>query len=280
MLPRFFLCALSSLAAVVPAAVADTVAYYRFDDVTGERIPSLPTRPTVRDASGRGLDLYAYKTPAVSTTVPNTEIPQTRSANTRALYTTGTEDIYAKPNDGLSRVVFTDFTIEAWVKFESLTGTQTIVGRDSFSRDQGAGALFYLSKTTHTKPGLGQKENAFRVELVTRGDRSLLIESDFKATADTWYHTAVVGNVATGTVTLFVDGRPAGTATDFDGLFVSPANPGWTIARGQYASKAGDHVLGWIDEVRFSDTALKPSQFLNSPPVADSSRGAKPAAAR
>lgn len=278
MLPRFFLCALSSLPAFVPAAVADTVAYYRFDDAAGERISSPPTRPTVRDSSGRGLDLYAYKTPAVSTAVPITEIPQTRTTNTRSLYTTGTEDLYAKPDDGLSRIVFADFTIEAWVKFETLTGTQTIVGRDSLSRDQGAGALFYLSKTTHTKPSLGQKENAFRVELVTRGDRSLIIESDVKAATETWYHVAVVGNVAAGTVTLFVDGCPAGTATDFDGLFVAPANPGWTIGRGQYAGKAGDHFLGWVDEVRFSDTALKPSQFLNSPPISASARGVKPAA--
>ena len=175
MLPRFFLCALSALPAFVPTVVADTVAYYRFDDATGERIPSPPTRPTVHDASGRGLDLYAYKTPAVSTAVPLAEIPQTRSANTRSLYLTGTEDLYAKPDSGLSLIVFTDFTIEAWVKFETLTGCQTVVGRDSFSRDQGAAALFYLSKTTHSKPGLGQTENAFRVELVTRGDRSLLL---------------------------------------------------------------------------------------------------------
>ena len=234
----------------------------------------------MRDTSGRGLDLYAYKNPLVSTAVPISEIPQTRSANTRSLYTTGTEDVYSKPDEGLSRMVFADFTIEAWVKFETLTGAQTIVGRDSLSRDQGASALFYLSKTTHTKPGPGQKENAFRVELVTRGDRSLLIESEFRAATDTWYHLAVVGNVIAGKVTLFVDGRVVGTATDFDGLFVSPANPGWSFARGQYGGKTGDHLSGWIDEVRFSDTALTPSQFLNSPPVSDSARGAKSSLAR
>lgn len=271
MSPRVLFSALASLLIAAPACHADTLAYYRFEDVTGDRIPSPPSRPTVRDSSDRKLDLYAYKNPALSTWVPTTLIPQTRAPNLRAVYATGTEDLYSKPDDGLSRVALTDFTIEAWVNFESIIGNQTIVGRDNFSRAQGAGALFYLSKTTHTKPGPGQLENAFRVELVTLSDRSLTIESSVQAQPGVWYHLAVVGNTTTGTVTLYVDGKPAGFATDFDGLFTPPSNPGWTIARGQYAGKVADHFLGWIDEVRFSDTALTPAQFLNNA-AADSSR--------
>lgn len=268
---RVILCALGSLLIAEPAARADTLAYYRFEDLTGDRIPSPPNRPTVRDSSGRDLNLFAYKNPSLSTSVPTPLIPQTRAPNHRAVYATGTEDLYAKPDDGLSRVALTDFTIEAWVNFESIIGNQTIVGRDNFSRTQGAGALFYLSKTTHTKPSLGQLENAFRVELVTRSDRSLTIESTVQAQPGVWYHLAVVGNTTAGTVSLYVDGKIAGFATDFDGLFIPPSNPGWTIARGQYAGKVADHFFGWIDEVRFSDTALTPAQFLNNA-AADSSR--------
>jgi hypothetical protein len=255
---------LTSLLIASPACWADTLAYYRFENMTGDRIPSPPNRPTVRDSSGRGLDLYAYKNPALSTLVPAAIIPQVGSPNNRAVYVTGTEDIYAKPDDSLSRVIFADFTIETWVMFESTTGGQTIVGRDSLSRDQGAGALFCLSKTTHTKPDPGQLENAFRVELVTRSDRSLTIESNVQAVAGVWYHLAVVGNTSSGIVSLYVNGNPVGFATDFDGLFVQPGNPSWSLARGQYAGKAVDHLCGWIDEVRFSDTALLPAEFLNS----------------
>ncbi|HSI09423.1 MAG: LamG domain-containing protein, partial [Rariglobus sp.] len=257
-------CALASLLIIASASRADTLAYYRFEDVTGDRIPSPPSRPTVRDSSDRKLDLYAYKNPALSTSVPTPLIPKTRAPNRLAVYATGTEDLYAKPDDGLSRVALIDFTIEVWAQFESIIGNQTLVGRDSLSRDQGAGALFYLSKTTHAKPGPGQLENAFRVELVTRSDRSLTIESNVQAQPGVWYHLAVVGNTTAGTVSLYVNGKIAGFATDFDGLFIPPSNPGWTIARGQYAGKATDHFLGWLDEVRFSDTALTPAQFLNS----------------
>jgi len=260
---RVSLYVLTSLLIASPACRADTLAYYRFEDMTGDRIPSPPNRPTVHDCSGRGMDLYAYKNPALSTLVPLAVIPQVGAPNHRAVYVTGTEDIYAKPDDGLSRVVLTDFTIEAWVMFESTTGSQTIVGRDSLSRDQGDGALFYLSKTTHSRPGPGQLENAFRVELVTRSDHSLTVESNIQAVTGVWYHLAVVGNTFDGTVSLYVDGKPAGFATDFDGLFVPAANPSWSLARGQYAGKSVDHLCGWIDEVRFSDTALTPAQFLN-----------------
>lgn len=261
---RLPLCVLASLVICAPCARTDTLAYYRFEEQTGERISSPPHHPTVRDSADRKLDLYAYKTPAVSASVPVALIPQTGAPNHRSVYVTGTEDIYAKPDDGLSRVSLADFTIEAWVKFESIIGSQTIVGRDSLSRDQGAGALFYLSKTTHVKPAPGQLENAFRVELVTRGDRSLTIESNVQARPGVWYHLAVVGNTSAGTVTLYVDGKSAGFATDFDGLFVPPGDPGWSIARGQYGGKVADHFLGWVDEVRFSDSALKPAQFLNN----------------
>lgn len=282
MSPRFLLCAICPLLISAPAASAATVGYYRFEDLTNDRIPSPANRPTVIDSSGRGLDLYAFKNPALASSVPAGVIPQTQAPNTRSLHVTGTEDLYAKPDEGLSRVVFTDFTIEAWVRFESMVGTQTIVGRDSFSRDQGAGALFYLSKTTHSKPGLGQKENAFRVELATRSDRCLTIEGDLLALPETWHHVAVVGNTSAGSLSLYVDGRLAGTATDFDGLFVPPANSGWSIARGQYGGKVTDRLFGWIDEVRFSDTALKSAQFLNSapPPATSSAPGAKPVSGR
>ena len=51
-----------------------------------------------------------------------------------------------------------------------------------------------------------------------------------------------------------------------------PNNPDWdrpwTIGRGEFGGGPADFFDGIIDEVRLSNTALSPSQFLFAPPVA------------
>lgn len=78
--------------------------------------------------------------------------------------------------------------------------------------------------------------------------------------ANTWYHVAVVGD---GTnATLYLDGAAVGSV-GFNGLYDSAANQGFTIGRGYFNGPA-DFWDGKIDEVRFSDSALSPGQFLNA----------------
>jgi hypothetical protein len=77
-----------------------------------------------------------------------------------------------------------------------------------------------------------------------------------------WYHLAAVGDVSAGTLTLYVDGSPVGSASGYDGLFVPAENNGWTIGRGQYYGYVADKVTGYIDEVRITAGALAPGYFL------------------
>lgn len=257
-----FTAVLMSASSVVSAA---TVAYYPFENGAPGVSIGNSANGAVLDASGNGHHLHPFNNPTYSTSVPAPVVPLTGAANKLSAHFSGAEDIYAIPGDALCRTVFTQFTIEAYVQFDALNNWQTIIGRDDANEGTGPQSLFYLSKTTDRKPGPGQVENAFRLELITKDNTVLTIESPVVAVAGAWYHVAAVGDAATGTLSLYVNGAPAGTATGFTGLFVPAKNTGWTFGRGQYKNKAVDRFIGCLDEVRFSDTALAPSQFLNAP---------------
>lgn len=262
---------LTLLLSAFPAS-ADTAAYYRFEHGESGRSLGNATNQSVRDDSGRHHHLNAALNPVASTDVPARLVSYSGKENTLSARFTGAEDLYGTAGDGLSRVVFTSFTIEAWVKFDSLVGWQTLVGRDdSGSPGEGEGqqSLFYLSKAADSKitdPGI--MKNGLRVELVTRDNQLLAFNSYFDVSAHTWYHVAVVGDSAAGTLALYVNGTEVGGTTGFNGLFVPTRNSPWTLGRGQYNGKLVDRFIGLLDEVRFSDEALPPSRFLNAAPPA------------
>jgi hypothetical protein len=85
-----------------------------------------------------------------------------------------------------------------------------------------------------------------------------------------WFHVAGTLDDATGNMKLYVNGNlVASTTTSIRPLgALDPAySPGLSIGcddTGQY----GEHFNGWLDEVRLSDVALDPSQFLVPEPSA------------
>lgn len=243
-------------------ASAGTVAYYRFENGT-----PAATIGDLADTSGNGHTLHGTNNPTYQAAIPAPVVPLTRAANTLSAHFTGTQDIYATPGDALCKTAFTHFTIETYVRFDSLNGWQTFVGRDDVNQGVGPASLFYLSKTSDRKPRPGQTANAFRLEAVSKDNTLLTIDSTSVATTGTWYHVAAVGDATAGTLSLYVNGSLAGSTTGFTGLFAPSRNPGWTLGRGQYKNRPSDNFIGSLDEVRFSDVALKPSQFLNAPPI-------------
>jgi hypothetical protein len=240
------------------SAQAATVAYYPFE--TGPNGAAIGANGSTDSA---GTSHMSGFNAAYSSTVPAATVPQTGASNMFSASFSGTGDIFdpAPTTSTLGGHVFTNFTIEAFVRFNALTGFQTVVGRDdSGSPGQGTGqqSLFYLSKAGGS--------NAFRVELVTASNALIAVSSASVAAIDIWYHLAAVGNATAGTLELFVDGTSVGSTTGFNGMFDPGPNTAWTIGRGQFNGANVDRVNGFIDEVRFSDTALAPSQFLNAIP--------------
>ena len=250
-------------------ASAGTVAYYRFENGSAGQPVGNAVERSVLDVSGNNRHLTPFQNPVLSADIPSARIPLTGETNTLSARFTGREEILESPDGDLNRIAFTDFTIEAWVKFDSLNGWQTFIGRDD-SGNPGEGhdaqALFYFSKTIHSKPNAHQIENAFRIEAVIRDNRLIAFDSSFVAQLQTWYHVAVVGDSKAGTLSLFVDGTKLGEATEFNGLFVPSRNSPWTFGRGQYQGRPMDRFVGSLDEVRFSDEALTPDRFLNATP--------------
>src|SRR5690606_6237014 len=115
-------------------ATAETVAYYRFENgVTGQPFGNALDH-SILDSSTNGYHANpsrkSSKLPLCSSDVPETDIPRTGAPNAGSLQLHGNEDVYGTAGQDLARVVFTDFTVELWAKFDSLEGWQTLIGRD------------------------------------------------------------------------------------------------------------------------------------------------------
>lgn len=201
--------------------------------------------------------------PTYSAFVPASTLSQTGDANNLSFSFDGNDDVYQNDINSPISTTFDDgdqFTIEAFV-YPTVTGQfDTFIGRDDYGDKGGNGpeALFYLQQRADT----GQ----FAVIAVPEaGGTRAQIDSLAPVVADQWYHLAAVGD---GTNLMFyINGELQGSAPLAGGLF-SPSDANgtdWTIGRGFYDDAVGDWIEGNIDEVRFSDTALDPSQFLNAP---------------
>lgn len=126
--------------------------------------------------------------------------------------------------------------------------------------------MFYLSKTADGRVPAGHTPNGLRVELVTRDNRLLAINSAHVVRPDVWHHVAVVGDPATGLLSLYADGVRIGRTEGFTGLFTPSHHGMWSVGRGQFNGRVADRFDGFVDEIRFSDEALAPERFLNAAP--------------
>ncbi|QDU57984.1 hypothetical protein Pan181_42090 [Aeoliella mucimassa] len=257
-----------SLCLAMPAAQAVTVAYYDFEEGSdGLEINTVANSPadslTVTDSGDGTNGLISYgsaQSPNYSaTTVPN----RTTTGSTLSMQYDGGDDLYLGPDTvgsaSWATNAFTDFTIETFVNFSNLDGYQTMVGRDDADLVSGGGALFYLSL---------HDNDYFRVALADAAGTDLAVEgTSFTPTTDTWYHVAAVGNATAGTLELFVDGNSVGTTTGYTGLYDPTPDTIWTVGRGQWDGNPVDMLNGYLDDVRVSDVALNPSQFLFEIPM-------------
>ena len=236
------------------------VSYYRFEDGTNGANVS----PALDLVGGSNLNMLGTAT-YTNATPFYTVIPATGAANTLGANfpAAGNNGLVAPTSGTLADTVLTNFTIEAFVRFSDLAGVQTIVGRDDVTTGigtagQGLGgqALLYLSKG-----GTG-----FRVELITKDNRNIQINSTSLPAIGTWYHVAAVGNAGVGTLKLYVNGTEVGSTTGFNGLFVpaTGSDTPWTVGRGDFNLADTDFLRGDLDEVRITRAALAPGHFLNS----------------
>jgi hypothetical protein len=158
------------------------------------------------------------------------------------------------------------WTIEAWVNFDSFSGTQTfnqgIVGIDGAGA--GAAPLYFQL--------LGASQQ-FRIDYEDVDGNRHVVNSTTAAALDTWYHVAATSDGST--LRLFVNGIQEGgdVALGAGNTALVGYNPaetggdvaGWSLMRGSFGGGHVDRMRGYVDEVRISNVALNPSQFLIVP---------------
>ncbi|MBB5350056.1 hypothetical protein HNR46_000277 [Haloferula luteola] len=247
---------------------ASTVVYLPFDDGSDGTLLWNQGGDTA-DLAGTDdpFHTYAdYTSPTYVSNVPVSVIPQTGAANTLSLDFSGNRDIYTSAAGPLVTGDYSSssLTIQAYFQFDSLGGYQTILGRDDYAVEiAGSEALFYLQKTD---------SNVIRAYFATTGGDYVNVAGSTVLEAGQWYALAMVADISTGTVSLFLDNLSDGngnyildgSATGYDGLYDSTADQSWSIGRGYYGGN-GDFVDGQIDEVTISDSALAMSEFMNVP---------------
>ncbi len=289
------------MACVATVALGDTVAYWRFDDfgidevdnpagsvMSGNALPDSSGRTVWRvaayDHSGNGNHLtsweYAWAGHTWSGDVPTTLVTSLGLDNTLSGQTAGdspsmmTWSAQSQPS-GIDLETWSpvEWTIEASFKVNNVDGYNTIVGRDG--RDvcttnlngdaEPALAPFYLS--------IRQGDGSLGVLFTDVSGHLYMAQSD-PGTIEVgqWYNaTAVcdgtslalyINNALITTTDMTASGSPD-TAMAIGHGSGGDWSPGtWSVTRGLYDGVHVDRVSGWVDEIRFSDVALKPSQFL------------------
>jgi arabinan endo-1,5-alpha-L-arabinosidase len=154
----------------------------------------------------------------------------------------------------------TEWTIEIAVRLDTLSGWQTMVGRDGASYG-GDEADFYFQKN--------DTNDRFRLNFLTVGGQRYILDADFTVVAGQWYYLA---GVCDGTTrTMYADkldtngsqvvGTLALNAAN-DNALAAPDEP-WSFGRGWFDGPT-DQITGSLDAVRFTGRVLTPDEFLNS----------------
>ena len=181
-------------------------------------------------------------------------IPATSANNRRSLDFIDPSQLVAIPDNAAFELTHS-LTLEAYIDARSNSGGSQIVFRGD---DRSAVDPYYLT--------LSGGSLFFVIEDETNG---VAINAPFTL-LNQWAHVAGTLDDTTGAMRLFIDGQQVTQTTSAIrpvGPLDSNLNPGIGIGNLQslatYSPQAFD---GLIDEVRISDVALPPSQFLNAVP--------------
>lgn len=277
-----FLAISAGVYAVPPTPLQD--AYWRMEEgEPGTRVkessPNLATGTVLDSINENHMRRFTpdppadFHAPIYSTDVPGSIIPATAEPNTLSLYFEGGfpggiggVDLYADTKP-INNPLVTTFTLEASFKSDAVGPglAQTIVCKESRSDDATSDAPPLSLKIT------GTEDPRLMIQLRDKGNNLVTIESLAPIEAYKWYHAAVVGTVQQ--VSLYLDSNDGagyvlqGTAPVSGGgpLYQGANNDydsTWSIGKGMWERNLRDWFKGFIDEVRLSNVALAPNQFL------------------
>lgn len=153
------------------------------------------------------------------------------------------------------------WTIELAVKLDNLTGWQTMIGRDGSSQGESESDFYFQKQDT---------SDTFRINFDTAGGQRYILDADFTVAAGQWYYLAAVSDGTT--LTMYADKLDGNGYGVVGTLALNGANDNalaapdevWTFGRGWFNGGLVDHITGNLDDIRFTDRALEPTEFLHS----------------
>ena len=243
----------------VSSLSAATIAHWDFEDGTnGIPFSSMPSSGSEDIANGyimRGYD---------STYGPSFS-DQTPAGSGLSGYCNGSQDGYTT-NATINAWSPEVWTIEISVRLDDVSGWETLIGRDGSSNGDSE-SDFYLQRNN--------VDGAFRINYETVTGQRWTLDADFAVQSAQWYHLALISDGVT--LTMYcdkLDGNGYQIVGSLDISFQTPAENAlaasgvnWTFGRGWYNGSFVDHINGYFDNVRFSDTVLAPNEFLGYTPV-------------
>lgn len=279
---------------------AATVAWWRFEgdgtttptdgtflqDTNGRTAVQAAGVPAI-DSSGNGNTLYTWDNNNTGhqyrTLVPTATLGD-GSANARSIKNNGVNPASfswsSKSNPSgtdLQTITPLEWTIEASIRTDVVDGAyRTFVGREGngVTGDTSAAPLYFQKTNT----------NRVRIAFVDATGTSWEALDSTAIVANQWYHFAATSDGST--LKLFKDALDGNgyqlvasrdISTSSDARMIDPGTDqnleqwGWTVGRGRYGTSDdpgqnhGDRWFGYIDEVRISDSALDPTEFVFAP---------------
>lgn len=281
--------------AMTVQSTSHTVAYWRFEagpeeaqvahvsDSEGTYSADIP------DVSGNGNDLSAWSSASdpgyvYRSDVGSSTIPLTGAANTMSVKNSGSDP--SMFCDTLQDWTPSQWTVEVTCKLES-GWYKTIIGRDSYGTATTNADLsaFYLQVVPNQALAVKYCDVAgYWHEAVS--DEYVYSGFDYSTNPDgegvSWYSMAASCDGNTLSLYLYElgadtdytliaqtdltdSGSSDTTLTAGDGSGSDWQAGDWSVGRGLYGGAHGDRAYGFIDEIRFSDAALSPAEFLFSP---------------
>ncbi len=228
------------LQVAVISARAETVGYWRFEETSGR---------TAFDASGLGNTGTLAGNPTFSSQTPPSPLFAPGVLSTRSLALDGSDAVIVADSPSLRPA--SAITLEAWIKLSGNPGNPAIIGRRY--DDSGPSNSYQLG----VRPDL-----FFGLNLET--GESAVINTGFVPRPNRWYHVA--GTWDGNLLRAFVDGVQIGSLSYTGQIGYATSNPVLIGADDDGQGVPGCCFFpGQIDEVRISDTALEPGQFLGPP---------------